>query len=296
MSRKILFCTGEGVGNVIQTIPAIRTIKEVLGYDVDFWHIFGSFKVPKLIPYVDNWYIGPQLNKANLSQYEGHVTTFWTKQVKLPIKRLNKPRKLKMVGESEVDTYMHITRDLGAKEEDLIWHGECLYNERKEKFDIVLNNGYNPVGSANWRVKSYPHYEELTNLLKARGYSICSIGTKKEHIKGTENMTGLPLLDSLGIIKNSKMLICNDSGMYHCANALNKDNITLFTATSVEKNYDKRFHTFSTLIFRDDLPCRPCQATRRWNKDCKTWDCREIDPEYIAAQAEGILSIRSTIG
>lgn len=290
MSNKILFCTGEGIGNVIQTIPVIRTIKERLGYDIDFWHMFGSFRVPKLIPYVDEWYIDGHLHD-DMNQYRGYVTTLWTQAARLPIKRLNTPRPLKMEGESEVDTYMHIARDLGVEEEDLIWSGDCLYNNREEKFDIVLNNGYNPVGSANWKIKSYPHYEELAKLLKNRGYSVCSIGTPQEHIEGTENMTRLPLLDSLGIIKNSKMLICNDSGMYHCANALNKTNITIFTATSIEKNHDRRFHIHSTLIFRDDLSCRPCQATHKWNKDCKTWDCREIKPEYIAGMADNIIGI-----
>jgi len=43
MSNKILFCSGEGIGNVIQTIPVIRTLTESMGYTVDFWHAFGAF-------------------------------------------------------------------------------------------------------------------------------------------------------------------------------------------------------------------------------------------------------------
>jgi ADP-heptose:LPS heptosyltransferase len=162
-----------------------------------------------------------------------------------------------------------------------LWHGECLYEKRDESFDIVLNDGYNRSGSANWQIKSYPHYQELAKALMDAGYSVASVGIKPEYIQGTINSTGLSLLGSIGVVKNAKLFISNDTGLYHCANALGVDNIVLFTATSIEKNYDERFHKHSTIVGRADLSCRPCQAGRRWNKDCKTWDCREISVEKI---------------
>ena len=180
---------------------------------------------------------------------------------------------------SEVDTYMQIARDLGAKEKDLIWHGNCIYNDINRHYDIVISDGYNRNGSADWSIKSYPYYKEAVSLLN-KEYRVCSIGSSEEYIHGTINETGLPLLDSLGIIKNSKLFLSNDSGMYHCANALSVPNIVVFTATSIEKNYDKRFHKYSTIIGRDDLDCRPCQKGHRWKK-CKTWECREIDPQLV---------------
>jgi ADP-heptose:LPS heptosyltransferase len=156
-------------------------------------------------------------------------------------------------------------------------------------FDVVISNGYNKYGSANWQIKSYPYYEEVAKLLKNEGYSVASIGAKDEYISGTVDMTGLGLLDSGGVIKNSRLLISNDSAMYHYANALMVKNIVIFNSTSIKKNYDKRFHKYSTIIGRDDLKCRPCQAGRRWNKDCKTWDCREIAPEVIYEAVRGLL-------
>jgi ADP-heptose:LPS heptosyltransferase len=282
MGRKILFCTGEGLGNVVQTIPVVRTLTEVLNYKVDYWHAFGSFQVPRIMPYVDNWYKGLEIKGAKFNDYHGKVSTFWTRQHHniIPGKLLNTIQPLRM-DRSEVDTYMDIARDLGAEESDLRWHGECIFNVRREKFDVILNNGYNSVGSANWRIKSYPYYVELAELLKEKGYSVASIGTKSEYIKGTVDMTGHTLFDSLGLIKNSSLLVCNDSGLYHCANALDVKNVAIFTATSIDKNYDERFHVHTELVYRGDLKCRPCQATRRWNKDCKTWECRNIDPKEI---------------
>jgi len=293
-NKKILFCTGEGIGNTIQTIPAIRTLKEVLGYKVDMWHAFGAFSVPKIIPYVDKWFIGNNIKNVDLSNYYGVVLTFWCRNFVYlfennGMKILNKIRPLLMT-ESEVDTYMYIARDLGAPEEDLIWHGKCSYNKTSEKYDVVIGDGYNRQGSANWSIKQYPYYKEVVTLLKEKSLNICALGVPGEHISGAVDRTGLHLLDSLGIIANSKIVLSNDSGLYHAANALGVKNIVIFTATSIEKNFDSRFHKFSTIIGRDDLDCRPCQAGRGW-KTCKTWECREIDPKIIADKVEECLNI-----
>lgn len=290
MIKKLLFLSAEGIGNCVQLIPCMRTIKEVLGYDIDYYHIFGGFFIPKIIPYTNNWFVGNQIKHINLKDYEGFVSTFWTRgYVKsfadAGVKLLADIYPLSMEI-SEVNTYMNIARDLGVKEKNLIWHGNCMYNKLDRHYDIVIINGYNPYGSTDWSIKSYPYYDKVVELLNKK-YKICSIGAKREYIKGTYDETGLPLLDSLGIIKNSKLLISNDSGMYHCANALEIPNIVIFTATSILKNYDKRFHKYSVIIGRNDLKCRPCQAGHKWEK-CKTWECREIDPQIIVDNVEKI--------
>jgi ADP-heptose:LPS heptosyltransferase len=108
---------------------------------------------------------------------------------------------------------------------------------------------------------------------------ICSVGDKREYIKGTVDRTGMSLLDTLGLIKNSKLFIGNDSGLYHCANALSIPNLVIFTFTSTVKNYDKRFHKYSKII-RKDLTCSPCQGTIRFNS-CEDHGCRDIDPDGV---------------
>lgn len=285
MSNKVLFCTGEGVGNVIQTIPAIRTLKEVLGYDVDYWHAFGSYSIPKIIPYVDKWIVGQKIKSIDPSEYKGKVSTLWTRDYLniSPLEKLqllNNIQPLRM-DRSEVDTYMDIARDLGVKEKDLIWHGECNYNKlrkSKDQYDIVIHNGFNHFGAANWEVKSYSYYKEVVKLLSK--FKICSVGAKGEYINGTIDKTELDLLTTGGIIKNCKLFLSNDSGLYHYANTLKVKNVVIFTATSVKKNFDSRFHKYSTIVGRNDLECRPCQGNRGW-KNCKTWECRNIEPEII---------------
>jgi len=294
---KLLFCTGEGIGNVIQTIPVIRTIKEVLGYSVDLWHAYGTFKISgKLIPYVDKWIVAGQISNINDREYDGVVTTLWTQSAmsrgplaKLPVFNTTEPR-LSMY-RSEVDTYMDIARQLGAEENKILWWGKCNYGETEEKFDIVIHDGYNRHSPMRWDIKSYPYYEKVVEYFD--GLKICSIGAKEEYIKDTDDKTGLGLPESLGLIKNCRLFLSNDSGLYHCANALEKDNVVIFTATSIAKNYDSRFHKYSTIICRDDLECRKdCQKKSGWKNSCNDWQCREIDPKVILHGIKQIITTR----
>lgn len=302
-NKKLLVCHGEGIGNTIQIAPLLRTLKEIFGYELDYWHTFGSYVIAKgLFPYVNNTFLSQEINKANISAYSGVVSTFWARDFikHLPLKLLAPIYPLSME-RSEVDTYMQIARDLGVVEEDIIWEACCNYGTSEEgmyeyekwknlktKFDIVISNGYNRK-SKIWAVKGYDHYEKVVDILKEKGYSVCSVGSKEEYIKGTVDMTGLKLLDTLGVIKNSMLLLSNDSGLYHCANALQTNTVVLFTATSIAKNYDKRFHKYTTILGRDDLKCRPCQAGRRWLKDCKEWLCQDIDPQLIVSTIETLI-------
>jgi len=294
-NKKILFMTAEGVGNVVQCAPVIRTLKEVLHYDVDCWWAFGHYTIPKIFPYVDEWIIGQKIRSIDPSIYYGKVSTFWTRNhlnidplFQIPLLAMSESVRR---DRSEVDTYMQIARNLGAKEKDLIWHAECNYNrlrKAKNHYDIAIHGGYNKHGtvSDNWHLKSYPYYERVVDLLPE--FKICSVGSKDEFIEGTHNKTGLDLLTTLGIIKNSKLLISNDSGLYHCANALSIPNIVIFTYTSTIKNYDKRFHKYSKILQNDKLDCLSCQNTPRF-KTCKTRECRNIDPSIVSNTAKEML-------
>ena len=139
--KKLLFCTGEGIGNVIQTIPVIRTLKEVLGYEIDFWHAFGSFQIPKLIPYVDKWLVGRDILDIDPEDYVGKVSTYWTRDhlgvsVLPKIKLLNRIVPLTMI-RSEVDTYMDIARDMGVKEEDIKPESKFVEDLGADSLDLV---------------------------------------------------------------------------------------------------------------------------------------------------------------
>ena len=290
-NKKILFITGEGVGNVIECIPAIRTLKEVLHYDIDVLHAFGHYPIPHITPYADKWFSGGEIMRININDYIGKVSTFWTRNhmnigplAQIPPLAVSESVRR---DRSEVDTYMDIARNLGAKE--YLWYGICNYNKVDWRYDIAIHNGYNKHGIATdgWKAKSYPYYKEVVDLLDE--YTICSFVCKDEFIKGTDNKTGIDLLTTGGILKNCRLFLSNDSGLYHYANALGIPNIVMFTYTSTIKNYDKRFHKYSRIVRRDDLECIGCQNTPRWKK-CTTRECRNIEPRVIVDAIKEMLN------
>lgn len=286
MSKKILLISGEGLGNFCQLLPLLRTLREVLGYDVDYCHLFGSYSLGDFkIPYINKQLSKDELSSVDLSEYEGKVSTIWTEGYinamglyKLPLLAKIYPMSMEV---SEVDTYMNIARDLGAKEEELIWEAEYIPKHYFGKYDVILSNGYNKFGSARWEIKSYPYYIKLVELLKENGLTVASIGSREEYIEGTANETGRSLYTSLCLVRDARSVVCNDTGIYHFSNLVGTPNIPIFTATSIAKNYDSRFHRYASLMYRKDLACRPCQAGQRWRKDCDSWECRNIDPKLI---------------
>ncbi len=290
--KKLLFMTAEGVGNVIENIPAIRTIKEVLGFEIHVWHAFGHYPIPHITPYASKWFSGNEIRRINPTDYVGKVSTYWTRN-HVNIRLLKNIPLLAMSDSvrpdrSEVDTYMDLARKLGAKEEDLLWTGECNYAPLTEEYDLVIHDGYNKKGvvSDSWRLKSYPYYKEVVELLP--DLKICSVGSRDEYIEGTLDRTDLGLLATGGVIHNSILFLGNDSGLYHYANCLKTSNVVIFTYTSTMKNYDKRFHIHSRILQNNKLDCLSCQNTPRF-KICMSRECREIDPEIVAKTVmEGI--------
>ncbi len=283
--KRILFMTAEGVGNVIENIPAIRTIKEVLGFEIDVWHAFGNYPIPHITPYASKWFSGGEIRYINPRDYVGKVSTFWTRN-HVNVGPLDQIPLLAMSDSvrpdrSEVDTYMDLARKLGAKEKDLLWSGKCNHTPLTEGYDLVIHDGYNKKGavSDSWRLKSYPYYREVVKLLP--DLSICSVGSQEEYIEWTIDRTGLNLLSTGGIIHNSGLFLGNDSGLYHYANGLGTKNIVIFTYTSTMKNYNKRFHIHSRILQNDKLDCLSCQNTPRF-KTCTSRECREIAPEIVA--------------
>ncbi len=283
--KRILFMTAEGIGNVIENIPAIRTIKEVLGFEIDVWHAFGNYPIPHITPYVDKWFSGNEIKHINPKDYIGKVSTYWTRNhvnvgslVRIPLLAMSESVK---PNRPEVDTYMDLARKLGAREEDLLWSGKCNHTPLTEGYDLVMHDGYNKKGtvSDSWRLKGYPYYKEVVKLLP--DLKICSVGSKEEFIEGTVDRTGLGLMATGGVIYNSGLFLSNDSGLYHYANGLGTKNIVIFTYTSTVKNYDKRFHIHSRILQNYKLDCLSCQNTPRF-KTCTSRECREIDPEIVA--------------
>lgn len=120
-----------------------------------------------------------------------------------------------------------------------------------------------------WYTKRWPeeNYRKLIGYLSELNYGIILIGSKDEEELcdrlnpkiNSLNLAGkLSILESASIIKNCDLMICNDSGALHIANAMQTEVIAFFGPTV------KRIGYFpigkNDKVMEIDLECRPCSS------------------------------------
>jgi heptosyltransferase-2 len=150
---------------------------------------------------------------------------------------------------------------------------------KADKLLKQLDNSSNKIiaiaPGSNWYTKRWPeeHYKDLVYKLNDSNYGIVFIGSNVEreiceNIKPNNNYLNLAgelsLLESAALIKKCDLMICNDSGAMHLANAVNTDVFVFFGPTVQSIGYPpigKNDH-----VFEIDLECRPCSS--HGTKEC----------------------------
>jgi len=179
----------------------------------------------------------------------------------------------------------------------------CLYPiEKNYKKVEKLMAGVNPATTKSvliapgsvWFTKRWPleKYALLTEKLISKGYTIFLSGSageksineyilhrtlnkypdKSNHIICTAGK--FDLLDTAALIEKVDLVICNDSGTLHIANAMQTTVFAFFGPTVKSIGYfplgEKDY------VFEVDLPCRPCG--KHGGKKCpkKHFNCMEM--------------------
>jgi glycosyltransferase involved in cell wall biosynthesis len=281
---KVLFVVGCGIGNQVEALPAYVLAQK--GYD--------EVVVCNSYPYsteVTDLLFGQWIRRedVNPTDYDVQIVTMLGGD--FPIEGI--PVRLTPHGQmSEVEYNMRAT-GLAFTEADFSNTGGVFddIEPMPDAPDFLIHDGWNKTSvecREKWEAKSYPRWGEVVEQLLREGYTIGSIGGNDEHVPGTVDMTGLSLRDSVAAIKGAKVLLANDTGSYHLANALGKPNAALFTFTDVNKNYDPRFHRTCRLV-RRELDCSPCQpkGPNFWlyNRPKCKWECRNVSSEMVINEA-----------
>jgi heptosyltransferase-2 len=145
-----------------------------------------------------------------------------------------------------------------------------------------------------WPTKRWPmeYFAELTDMLVRDGFDLFFIGSADERAlcqkiidksgsHNTINLAGITdLLTSAALIRHCDLMICNDSGAMHIANAMKTDVVAFFGPTV--RSFG--FYPFreNDLVMEVELNCRPCG--RHGGRKCpaKHFRCmREIKPESV---------------
>jgi len=160
--------------------------------------------------------------------------------------------------ELSISTELFPTNEMFAKADEIL--GRLKPDSKKI---IAIAPG------SNWFTKRWPeeYYFQLVTKLNKYNYGIVFIGSKVENeicyrIKPESNYVNLSgelsLLESAAIIGRCDLMVCNDSGAMHIANAVNTDVITFFGPTVERIGYFPiRENDF---VFQVDLDCRPCSS------------------------------------
>ena len=148
-------------------------------------------------------------------------------------------------------------------------------NDDYQKAHNLMDSFLSPVilispGSV-WPTKRWPveNYLQLTNKLLDNDFCIVLSGSQAEReicdyiYQNTEkknkikNIAGeYNLLESAAVIDKVELVICNDSGALHIANAMNTPVFAFFGPTV--KNIGYFPYRENDFIFQTNLPCRPC--------------------------------------
>ncbi len=166
--------------------------------------------------------------------------------------------------ELPTQTELFPTREMFANADNLL---KPLVNSSRKI--IALAPG------SNWFTKRWPveYYKELVSKLNNSNYGIVFIGSNVEReicedIKPNNNFINLAgelsLLESAALISRCDLMICNDSGAMHLANAVNTDVFVFFGPTVQSIGYPPIGK--NDYVFEVDLDCRPCSS--HGTKEC----------------------------
>lgn len=120
-----------------------------------------------------------------------------------------------------------------------------------------------------WKTKRWPkeYFKSLVNKLIDANYAVILLGSKDEVVLCSElhpsknylDLSGrLSVLESAAVIKLCDLMICNDSGAMHIANAVETDVFAIFGPTVEQIGYFPfRKNDF---VFQNNLECRPCSS------------------------------------
>jgi heptosyltransferase-2 len=118
-------------------------------------------------------------------------------------------------------------------------------------------------------------YREVAQFLLTRGFPVVLLGGPSDEEVNAMVAQGLEVLNLAGktsiaeamyVIKNARLVVCNDSMVLHIASAFKVPNVAIFCATSPQLGFYPWKN--KAVVVEKNLPCRPC--SRHGRKTCPT--------------------------
>lgn len=157
-------------------------------------------------------------------------------------------------------------------------------------------------GSA-WKTKMWhwEGYHEVAKFMLKKGFEVVLLGAQSEKKLNAKVAQGLKVInlagktdiaESMYIIKNSILIVCNDSMALHIASAFKIPTVVIFCATSPQFGFSS-WKNKAIVVEKKGLDCKPCQ--RHGGKMCPTGTeacMKELSYIEIIHAAEKLLNIK----
>ena len=203
-----------------------------------------------------------------------------------------------------VDRYMQTVEQFGVKNDGRGLDYFIPEDEHVKEADIPATHlaGYIGlvVGGAH-NTKKYPRYK-LKKFCAEIHHPVMILGGKEDKLAGEElslidphkiyNACGkFSLNESADLVRRSKMIISNDTGLMHIAAAFNKPIISLWGNTVPEFGMNPYRDNKTSVRFEiKNLSCRPCSKIGYDVCPLGHFKCMEaIDPALVLQKAEELL-------
>jgi len=292
---KILIIRLSSIGDIVLTSPVIRCLKEQLPHAVI--HFVTKLQYNLIVesnPYVDkvhtfNENLGELINNLRNENFDyiidlhnNYRSTRIKKGLKVQafsVNKLNLKKLLlvwlkinKMPAKHMVDRNMETVNQLGVKNDG---KGLDFFIPENDEFKISelpapFKNGYIAfVIAGTWATKKLP-VEKITEICANIQLPVILLGGKSESEEGEKilsqskgnvlNFAGkINLYQSSSLVRNSNLVLTNDTGLMHIAAAFKKKILTFWGNTIPDFGMGPyQSHQASLNLEVDGLKCRPC--------------------------------------
>lgn len=153
-----------------------------------------------------------------------------------------------------------------------------------------------------WATKKYPieYYKQIISHFSESGYGIILVGGNEdkvlcESIKAENNKSifisagEFSFIETIGLLKHSSLLICNDSAPTHLGMCADIPVLTIYCSTTPQFGFYP-YNSKSDYISYDNLFCKPCGIHGYTSCPLGTFDCaKSLLPEMVIKKAERLL-------
>jgi heptosyltransferase-2 len=162
----------------------------------------------------------------------------------------------------------YIVMSPGSAWKTKMWHWQGYHETAKhfldKEFDVIL------LGASSDKTIN----NKVSNVLKIFDYA------------------GKSISDAMYIVKNAKLVICNDSMVLHMASAFKVPNVAIFCATSPKFGFGP-WKNNATVVERKDLSCKPCHRHGKQTCPNNTEACmKDLSHVEVINAASKLLDIK----